>query len=46
MLRTITIGAHSSVQGVFVQDLKDGRILVRVGDRTYTGNPVTYKKAA
>ncbi|WP_375229395.1 hypothetical protein [Roseobacter sp. S98] len=40
MLRTITIGSAVSVQGIFVRDLPDGRIVVKVDDDTYTGKPV------
>ena len=40
MLRTITIGGHISVQGVFVKSLPDGRMIVRVGSSTYSGQPV------
>ena len=40
MLRTITIGSCVSVQGVFVRDLSDGRILIRVGNLFYSGLPV------
>ena len=40
MLRTITIGGHISVQGVFVKSLADGRMVVRVGAETYLGRPV------
>lgn len=40
MLRTITIGSAVSVQGIFVRDLPDGRIVVKVDDDIYTGKPV------
>jgi hypothetical protein len=40
MLRTITLGSALSIQGFFVKDLPDGRIVVRVDDSTYTGIPV------
>lgn len=40
MLRTIMIGQHLSVQGVYVASLPDGRIQVRVGTKVYTGRPV------
>lgn len=40
MLKTITLGTCVSVQGTFVRSLSDGRIMVRVGDRIYTGMPV------
>jgi hypothetical protein len=41
MLRTITIGSCVSVQGLLVRQLKDGQIVIRVGDRMYQGKPVT-----
>ena len=41
MLRTIQIGSCVSVQGLLVKQLSDGRIVVRVGDKTYAGIPVT-----
>lgn len=40
MLRTIKIGEYLSVQGVFVRDLADGRIAVRVGQKTFAGLPI------
>ena len=40
MLRTITLGTCVSVQGAFVENLSDGRIAVRVGDKIYKGYPV------
>ena len=40
MLRTITIGNHMSVQGIFVQMLKSGFMQVRVGSQVFTGRPV------
>ncbi|MCR9124958.1 MAG: hypothetical protein NXH82_02415 [Rhodobacteraceae bacterium] len=40
MLRTITLGTCVSIQGIYVKDLPDGRIQVRVGNTEYTGNPV------
>lgn len=41
MIRTIVIGSHISVQGLFVRALADGRIAVRDGDKTYIGKPVS-----
>ncbi|CUH74669.1 hypothetical protein [Tropicibacter naphthalenivorans] len=41
MLRTITLGTCVSIQGQFEAALADGRISVRVGDRIYTGRPVS-----
>ena len=46
MLRTITLGSCVSVQGVFVRDLPDGRVLVRVGEREFAGRPIHTAKAA
>ncbi len=43
MLRTITVGSHVSIQGIFVRALTDGRILVRVGERLFKGMPVETK---
>ncbi len=40
MLRTIILGTCVSVQGIFVRQLPDGRIAVRVGNRIYAGKPV------
>ncbi|WP_286193425.1 hypothetical protein [Boseongicola sp. H5] len=41
MLKTITLGTCVSVQGIFVRALTDGKIMVRVGDRIFTGRPVS-----
>lgn len=43
MLRTITIGSCVSVQGIFVKDMPDGRIAVKVDDTVYAGMPVIRK---
>ncbi len=43
MLRTITIGSCVSVQGIFVKDMPDGRIAVKVDDTVYAGIPVIRK---
>ncbi|MGJ8615762.1 MAG: hypothetical protein ACSHWS_02910 [Sulfitobacter sp.] len=43
MLRTITIGSCVSVQGIFVKDMPDGRIAVKVDDTVYAGTPVIRK---
>jgi hypothetical protein len=40
MLRTITIGSTLQVQGIPVGSTPDGRLMVRDGDRIYTGHPV------
>lgn len=41
MLRTIQIGSCVSVQGLLVKQLSDGKIVVRVGDKTFEGTPVS-----
>lgn len=41
MIRTITIGSCISIQGQFETDLGNGNIIVRVGQQTYQGKPVT-----
>jgi hypothetical protein len=46
MIRTILLGSCVSVQGIFVRKLSNGRIVVRVGDRTYEGVPVPELVAA
>ena len=40
MFPTIVIGSCTSVQGVFLRSLEDGRIAIGVGDRTFVGRPV------
>lgn len=40
MLRTIILGSCVSVQGLLEKTLPDGRIMVRVGNRVFTGLPV------
>lgn len=40
MLRTIILGSCVSVQGQFVRQLDNGKIVVQVGDRTFEGKPV------
>ena len=46
MLKTILLGSCVSVQGLFVRELDDGKIVVRVGDRLYQGWPVSDLVAA
>jgi len=41
MLRTITLGTHVQVQGLFVRTLENGKVIVSVGEREYEGKPVT-----
>jgi hypothetical protein len=40
MLRTITIGSCVSVQGLFVAHMPDGKIMIKVDDKTFVGTPV------
>jgi hypothetical protein len=46
MLGTITLGSCVSVQGLIVGHLADGKIMVRVDEKTYVGYPVGQKRAA
>lgn len=46
MLRTIAVGSCVSVQGVLVGHLSDGKIIVRVDDKTFVGVPVPMVRAA
>ncbi|MCI2400096.1 hypothetical protein [Aliiroseovarius subalbicans] len=46
MMRTIVLGSCVSVQGLFVRELKGGKIVVRVGERLYQGYPVDLAQAA
>ncbi len=45
MLRTVLIGSCVSVQGTFVRQLANGQIAVQVGDKIYSGFPITAKAA-
>ncbi|WP_264465506.1 hypothetical protein [Roseitranquillus sediminis] len=40
MLRTIIIGSCVSVQGIFVRNLADGKVAVKVGAHVFKGVPV------
>jgi len=41
MIRTIVLGSCVFVQGVFIRNLSDGRISVRVGEKVFEGDPVS-----
>ncbi|MFW2590248.1 hypothetical protein [Sagittula sp. SSi028] len=41
MIKTIKIGQHISVQGLFEKLLPDGRMQVSVGSTIYAGMPVS-----
>ena len=45
MLKTIVIGSCVSVQGTFVRKLADGMISVRVGDKVFSGYPISDQAA-
>lgn len=40
MLRTITVGSCVSIQGLLVGQLADGKIIVKVDEKTFVGYPV------
>lgn len=40
MLRTIIMGSCVQVQGIFVRQLNNGKIIVRVGSHMFEGTPV------
>ncbi|WP_417242109.1 hypothetical protein [Celeribacter sp.] len=46
MIKSITLGNYISVQGLFVRDSTDGKIVVRVGEKTFEGTPVASYKLA
>jgi hypothetical protein len=46
MLRTISIGSCVSVQGLVVGQTADGKMIVRVDEKTYVGTPVAQVRAA
>ncbi|PTX50438.1 MULTISPECIES: hypothetical protein [Gemmobacter] len=41
MLRTIALGSCVSVQGIVVGSTQDGKLMVRVDDKTFVGYPVS-----
>ena len=43
MLRTITMGSCVSVQGTFIRQLDDGKIMIRVDEKTFVGYPVSQR---
>lgn len=46
MLRTIAIGSCVSVQGLVVGQTSDGKLIVRVDEKTYVGTPVSQARMA
>ena len=45
MFKTIMIGRYLSIQGLFVRTTPAGLMVVRVGDKTFTGRPVQKRVA-
>jgi TPP-dependent indolepyruvate ferredoxin oxidoreductase alpha subunit len=45
VIRTIVLGSGVSVQGVVVAQKGDGRVVIRVGDRTFVGFPLPRRTA-
>jgi hypothetical protein len=41
MLRTISVGSCVSIQGLLVGHTADGRVMVKVDEKTFVGYPVT-----
>lgn len=41
MMRSISLGKYISVQGLFVSEASSGKIIVRVGDKTFEGKPIS-----
>ncbi len=46
MLRTITIGSSLLVQGIAVGTASDGKLMVKVGDKVFVGQPVPRQTVA
>ena len=46
MLRTISVGSCVSIQGLMVGQMADGKIMVKVDEKTFVGYPVTPVRAA
>lgn len=46
MFKTLTIGSCVSVQGRLVRNLADGRIVVAVGNKQFTGYPAGHTGSA
>ncbi|MGL6209853.1 MAG: hypothetical protein ACRC14_08510 [Paracoccaceae bacterium] len=46
MLRTISLGSCVSVQGLLVGQLSDGKIVVKVDEKTFVGFPIAAVRAS
>ena len=45
MLRTISLGSCVSVQGIVVGHQPDGKMIVRVDEKTFVGYPIAQSRA-
>lgn len=45
MMRVIKIGKYITVQGRFVAKASADRIVIRVGEKTFTGHPIPRRAA-
>lgn len=41
MIRTISVGSYILIQGLFERAAANGNIVVRVGQQTFEGKPIT-----
>lgn len=46
MIRTISVGSCVSIQGLFVNQLADGKIVVKVDEKTFVGYPVSQSRVS
>ena len=46
MLRTISLGSCVSVQGLLVGQMENGKIIVKVDEKTFVGYPVSPQRGA
>ncbi|MDB5659049.1 MAG: hypothetical protein JWS10_1664 [Cypionkella sp.] len=46
MLRTISVGSCVSIQGLLVGQMADGKIMVKVDEKTFVGFPVARIKSS
>lgn len=46
MFRTIRVSSCVSVQGEFVEVLSDGRVVIRIGETEFLGEPIAASPAA
>lgn len=46
MLRTISVGSCVSIQGLMIGQMADGKIMVKVDEKTFVGYPVAHVRNA